>query len=310
MSIEVLCPHGHAVRVSHKFAGKRGLCPHSGKTGPSSLCRDCSVRIRVPLPRQPVESQATGQFVRPDPAKGVGESGAAAGAAAATQLPQSTSLCANCGGVTAAPLAACPWCNGPLTALCHLVLREEGDVGIVRLLDHRLTDALAIKELVRELSGIAGRRQTQHLVVDCSQVVDVSSGMLRALLALGFSVENHGGDLTLRKVGSKVRSVLQANELDHMFQIEEDRLKIVAARARNGSRKKKQSQGTPPSHATAPGLPDMPRRDAVMDPVIGKSSTRRASQAPQTLDARLAGNGHLRKALAMAARTASVKQPT
>ena len=40
MSIRVVCPNGHVLKVKSSMAGKSGLCP------------DCKARVAVPLPRQ------------------------------------------------------------------------------------------------------------------------------------------------------------------------------------------------------------------------------------------------------------------
>ena len=40
MSIQVVCPNGHVLKVSDDYAGKMGLCPV------------CKARIKVPQPSQ------------------------------------------------------------------------------------------------------------------------------------------------------------------------------------------------------------------------------------------------------------------
>lgn len=40
MSIRVVCPNGHVLKVKESLAGKTGLCPH------------CKARVEVPLPSQ------------------------------------------------------------------------------------------------------------------------------------------------------------------------------------------------------------------------------------------------------------------
>jgi hypothetical protein len=39
MSIRVVCPNGHALKIKDKYAGKAGLCPI------------CKARIKVPIPK-------------------------------------------------------------------------------------------------------------------------------------------------------------------------------------------------------------------------------------------------------------------
>ena len=122
---------------------------------------------------------------------------------------------------------------GPQTAYRHLVLENRDNSSVVGFVDHDIADDLTTKEIAGELSDLVAQRQKQDIVLDLSGVVGVSSTMLEKLLAIACAMEERGRDLRLCKVGPEVRRILAAKKLDHMFGIEEDRVRASNALSRD-----------------------------------------------------------------------------
>ena len=144
-----------------------------------------------------------------------------------------TKLCAERGDIASQSVAPGPSCAGPQTAYRHLVLENRDNSSVVGFVDHDIADDLTTKEIAGELSDLVAQRQKQDIVLDLSGVVGVSSTMLEKLLAIACAMEERGRDFRLCKVGPEVRRILAAKKLDHMFGIEEDRVRASNALSRD-----------------------------------------------------------------------------
>jgi len=114
MSIQVVCPNGHVLKVSDDYAGKMGLCPV------------CKSRIKVPQPSQEQLSEDAimsilGRYDAKKAEKKLKDVSdlAAADATRAQQSEVVTKGKAGAGG-PAPPKKSCPHCNREIVAGIHI----------------------------------------------------------------------------------------------------------------------------------------------------------------------------------------------
>jgi anti-anti-sigma factor len=178
--------------------------------------------MRVPLPGQEANNpRASGEFARPAPRPDwVAGEAAPSSASSAFPLKKKTRLCLGCSNVVSQSFTVCPRCGTPLSTYRHLETQKEGDVIVVRFVDHKLRDELMIGEIAEELFSVAERVRQQHLVLDFSGVVGLSSTMLGKLIVLQTKMKKQGGDLKLCTVGPEVRAILTTMHLDRTLNVE------------------------------------------------------------------------------------------
>jgi len=112
MSIRVVCPNGHALRVQDSSAGKTGLCPV------------CKALVKVPeLSALPVSEDAILGFLGPQPAK----------TAQAAPAAERTAVKSTAEGPTP-PKKSCERCNQEILATTHVCPYCHTYVGGVSLL--------------------------------------------------------------------------------------------------------------------------------------------------------------------------------
>jgi len=107
MSIQVVCPNGHVLKVSDEYAGKTGLCPV------------CKSRVRVPKPSedQLSEDAIMGILGTYDPSKAgrkltdVSDLAAADAPRALKDQASPAGEPGNAGGGPSPPKKSCPHCN-------------------------------------------------------------------------------------------------------------------------------------------------------------------------------------------------------
>jgi anti-anti-sigma factor len=210
MSIRLQCPNGHPVRVKDDFAGKVGLCPH------------CRAPMRVPAVTAQAENpRATGEFVRQAPLPSrVDDEIDSSPPVSAFSTKKKTRQCLGCGNVVSQSFAVCPRCGTPLAPYRHLDVQKEGEVIVVRFVEHQMRDERIIGEIANEFCNLADRVQQQHLVLDFSGVVGMSSTMLGKLVMLQAKLKKLGGDLRLTKVGLEIRDILATTKLDRTLHVE------------------------------------------------------------------------------------------
>ena len=113
----------------------------------------------------------------------------------------------------------------------HLGVWKHGSAIVVRFGDHRVLDELTVNKIAEELYGVAGRADCQHLVLDFSSVLGLSSLMLGKLLMLRKKMASKGGRLVLCDISPEVEDVLTSTKLNEILEFmdsEADALKALA----------------------------------------------------------------------------------
>ncbi|MFH1264719.1 MAG: hypothetical protein ABIK89_03285 [Planctomycetota bacterium] len=116
MSIQVVCPNGHVLKVSDDYAGKTGLCPV------------CKSRIKVPKPSEDQLSEDAilsilGKYDPNKAARSVDDVSDLAAADAPRALEGQTSAQGESGtmaGGPAPPKKSCPHCHQEIVAGIHI----------------------------------------------------------------------------------------------------------------------------------------------------------------------------------------------
>ena len=116
MSIQVVCPNGHVLKVSDEYAGKTGLCPV------------CKSRVRVPKPSEDQLSEDAIMSILGayDPSK-AGRKLTDVSDLAATDAPRALKdqvspggEAGTFGGGLSPPKKSCPHCNQEIVAEIHI----------------------------------------------------------------------------------------------------------------------------------------------------------------------------------------------
>ena len=112
MSIQVVCPNGHALKAQDTLAGKKGLCPV------------CKAPVKVPQPdTREVSEDAILDYLGPQPSgqtrRVEGESDATVRMAAAGHVPPKKS-CGRCNREIPARTHVCPHCHAYIAGLSDL----------------------------------------------------------------------------------------------------------------------------------------------------------------------------------------------
>ena len=110
MTIKVVCPNGHVLRVSEKLAGKAGLCP---------VCR---ARVVVPRPESNGLSEDAilgilGTHTPRGASQITSEQLAAAQASGGMEAEGPKKICRKCNREIAAAMHICPFCHTYIAGL-------------------------------------------------------------------------------------------------------------------------------------------------------------------------------------------------
>jgi hypothetical protein len=104
MTIEILCPNGHKLKVKDEFAGKAGLCP----------C--CKARVQVPKKEEPLDDDILSMLESPGVScsqpKPQPQSDDVLNELFSRDKPKKT--CPGCGGKCSLAFTTCPRCGTPL----------------------------------------------------------------------------------------------------------------------------------------------------------------------------------------------------
>jgi len=102
----------------------------------------------------------------------------------------------------------------------HLELLCRGPRTVVRVVDQTLRQE-DIEDVAREWNHVADCTHCRKLVVDCSNMEVVGTGVLSKLLVFQRRLKQKGAELALCGVSLAVREVLSLTRLDRLFAIEE-----------------------------------------------------------------------------------------
>ena len=102
----------------------------------------------------------------------------------------------------------------------RIIAHTEGDVGVVSLMDVRLTDLNMIENLGKELIGLVEKRYMVKMVLDFSKVKYLSSAALRQLIALKKRLDKENGEVKLSCIAPDILTVFKTTQLDKVFDIQ------------------------------------------------------------------------------------------
>jgi anti-sigma B factor antagonist len=112
---------------------------------------------------------------------------------------------------------------------CDLEVGKQGDGIVVRLGKHRVLDELTANNISDELLQVADRPDCRRLLLDFSEVTQLSSAMLAKLLKLRRKMGSKGERLRLCGVNSQLRSVFATTRLDRLFDITDSEAGAITA---------------------------------------------------------------------------------
>ena len=102
----------------------------------------------------------------------------------------------------------------------RIIAHTEGDVGVVSLMDVRLTDLNMIENLGKELIGLVEKRYMVKMVLDFAKVKYLSSAALRQLIALKKRLDKENGEVKLCCIAPDILTVFKTTQLDKVFDIQ------------------------------------------------------------------------------------------
>jgi anti-anti-sigma regulatory factor len=102
----------------------------------------------------------------------------------------------------------------------HLMVRQEGDVLIIELIDPKLFDTTTVTQLQDELLRLVDAERPSKAVVDFARVVHCSTAVINGLLRAKRRIIANGGELKLCGMTVGIRDAYKMLNLDGtVFQI-------------------------------------------------------------------------------------------
>lgn len=102
----------------------------------------------------------------------------------------------------------------------HLLIRREGDILVVELIDPKLFDTITVTQLQDELLLLVDTERPSKAVVDFVRVVHCSTAVINGLLRAKKRVLANGGQLKLCGMTAGIRDAYKMLNLDGtVFQI-------------------------------------------------------------------------------------------
>jgi len=95
----------------------------------------------------------------------------------------------------------------------HLQVTKHGDVFVLRFVDQKLVDSLAI-EIGEELFSVADQKDCKNVLLNFSGVDHLCSAILGKLLSLNRRMNRKGGKLRACEIAPSLRSVFTWTVLD------------------------------------------------------------------------------------------------
>lgn len=109
-----------------------------------------------------------------------------------------------------------------MPATDHIEVRDLDGVRVVRFLDRRLYDDMTVRHASDALADAVPTAPRPRLVLDFSNVEEVSSSMIGKLLLVLRRMDAAKGRLRLCELSSSVRGVFRSTNLDRLFPIDRD----------------------------------------------------------------------------------------
>ncbi len=116
-----------------------------------------------------------------------------------------------------------------MPATRHLDIDEKGDVTIIRFRDERVTDAMEIEDLGRQLYHVLEYKNCDKLVIDFSPVEFLSSATIGKLISLNRKAKVCHAAVRLCGMQKGVRDIFHLCSLDRVFEIREDEKAALAS---------------------------------------------------------------------------------
>ncbi len=102
----------------------------------------------------------------------------------------------------------------------HLIVRNDGDVLVVELIDPKLFDTTTVTQLQDELLQMVDTERPSKAIVDFVRVVHCSTAVINGLLRAKRRITANGGELKLCGMTAGIRDAYKMLNLDGtVFQI-------------------------------------------------------------------------------------------
>jgi anti-anti-sigma factor len=106
---------------------------------------------------------------------------------------------------------------------------EVGEVTVVRFVDRKIIDEVAIQELGDELFALVEEENRVNLLLNFSGVEFLSSAALGKLITLDKKVKGASGRLKLSNIRPRIYDVFKITNLNKLFDIKDEEADALAA---------------------------------------------------------------------------------
>ncbi len=106
---------------------------------------------------------------------------------------------------------------------------EIGDVTVVHVRSHRITEDIDIEQFGKEMFGLVENDKRGKILLNLSPVEYVNTPAVGKMLALRRKVKAQGGVLKLSNLQPKIGEIFMIFKLNRIFDIREDESAALAA---------------------------------------------------------------------------------
>ena len=106
---------------------------------------------------------------------------------------------------------------------------EVGEVAVIRFVDRKIIDEVAIQELGDELFALVEEENRANLLLNFSGVEFLSSAALGKLITLDKKVKAISGRLKLSNIRPRIYDVFKITNLNKLFDIKDEEADALAA---------------------------------------------------------------------------------
>ena len=110
----------------------------------------------------------------------------------------------------------------------RLELEDIGEVTVASFTDRKLLDEESLQAIGEQLASLVEEFGRKKLVLNFSNIQDISSLALGMLLSLNKKVQAAGGKLVLCRIDPKILEVIAITRLDKLFIIRGDEQEALA----------------------------------------------------------------------------------